>query len=68
MKATIVCYVGDYAICKKENGDVCNILKSDVVSFNIGDIVYINDEGKIQDKEIKEKYYICDDVIVFYND
>ncbi|MBC2581133.1 hypothetical protein [Clostridium sp. DJ247] len=68
MKATIVCYVGDYVIYKKENGDVCNVLKNDVVNFNIGDIIYIDSEGKIQDKDTEEKYYFCDDVIVFYKD
>jgi hypothetical protein len=69
MKVTIVCYVGDYVICKKENGDVFNLPKEKVVDFKVGDVIDITKDGKIEKEEEKEeKYYICDDVVIFYND
>ncbi len=71
MKVTIVCYVGDYVICKKENGDVFNLPKEKVLDCKTGDVIDITKDGEIEKEEKEgkeEKYYICDDVVIFYND
>ncbi|NMM61223.1 hypothetical protein HBE96_00600 [Clostridium sp. P21] len=69
MKVTIICFVGDYAICKNQDGYIFNVLKEKVDDFNIGDIIDMTEDGEIVEKEEEEeKYYVCDDVVIFYND
>lgn len=72
MKFTIVCYVNDYAICKDDNGEIFNLPKEKVSCFKEGDVINMGEDGEVvKDGEIaedEEKYYICDDVVIFYND
>ncbi|AKN32462.1 hypothetical protein Ccar_17005 [Clostridium carboxidivorans P7] len=72
MKFTIVCYVNDYAICKDESGEIFNLEKEKVDGFKEGDVINMSEDGEIvKDEETvedEEKYYICDDVVIFYND
>lgn len=65
----VVCFVGDFAICKDEQGNVINIPRNKLINYKTGD--YINDpniyktnESINSDKKENEEYEIYDDVII----
>lgn len=65
----IVCFVGDFAICKDEHGNVINIPRNKLINYKIGDYIDDPNMSKINksintDKKEKEEYEIYDDVII----
>lgn len=74
MEGTIVCFVGDYAICKNnESGEVFNVNIKNIQNGNEGDYIVVTEQGVIVKYNKKEKYgknnkfedcYIYDDVLI----
>ncbi|MBU5482716.1 hypothetical protein KQI86_00175 [Clostridium sp. MSJ-11] len=73
MKITIVCFIGDYAICKnEETGEVFNINSKELKDIKEGDKVSFVNGSYIKEEKEKQidwnKCYIYDDVIIEMDD
>ncbi|WP_315114991.1 hypothetical protein [uncultured Clostridium sp.] len=73
MKITIVCIIGDYAICKNEvTGEVFNIPLKKLKDVKEGDEISFVNGNYIKEEKEKEldwnKCYIYDDVIIDIDD
>lgn len=54
MEGIIVCFIGDYAICKnEESGEVFNVSKNSIKRCHVGDIIINKEEIWIKKKKEK---------------